>query len=378
MEIEIAADRIDDPADLIDHLEPVLGTAELVEIRELPGGNANDTLYLGWNDETYVLRIPPAASPAPALLSGTDREASALAAVAETDVPAPALQHRCGDPSVLGKAFLVTEHLPGDVLDGAVPAHLDAPAARDGLVEAIVAALARLHASDPPAAFADDPRTAGRYLDSRLEVFRRQLAWAEEVTADTRRVDALHSLLDRLAEERPDRSAPATFVHGDFKPDNILVGPGPEAEVAGVLDWEMAGRGDPLADLGWLLSFWSDPGDPSFVTAAFRDRYADHEYFPLVEVYADEYGAFAAHPDTPDRGDVVARYEARSGREYRHDRFYRALAALKLAVICEGFYRAYLEDPASAKETYPAMELLPFVLGEQGHRTLDGDVPLRG
>lgn len=378
MEVDVATDRIEDPAALVEHLQPILGPVERVEIGELGGGNANDTLSLRWDDAAYVLRIPPESSPAPEILTGLAREAAGLSAVDGTGVFAPTLTYHCGDPSILGAEFLVAERLEGDVLDGEVPDRFDDSASRDRLVDAIVDALAAIHGTDPPAAFTEDPQTAGGYLEAQLDAFRRQLAWAEERTADVRRVESLHALLARLREARPERPTDARLVHGDFKPDNLLVAPGDEAELAGVLDWEMAGRGDPLADLGWLLSFWSDPADPSFLPEDFRERYGDHEQFPVVELYLSAYGAFTGHPDTPDRGAVVDRYEARTGREYRHDRFYRALGAAKLAVICEGFFRSYLEDPGNAKPSYPAMELLPFVLAEQGHRTLDGDVPLRG
>lgn len=39
------------------------------------------------------------------------------------------------------------------------------------------------------------------------------------------------------------------LVHGDFRNGNILVGPD---GLRGVLDWELAHQGNPLADLGWL------------------------------------------------------------------------------------------------------------------------------
>lgn len=378
MEIEATADRVDDAAGLADHLAGVLGPAERAEIRELAGGNANETLELRWDDDAYVVRIPPAVSPAPELLAAMDREAAALSAVAGTDVPAPAVCHHCTDTSVLGEEFLVLEHLEGEVLEGELPARFDAPGTREAIVRGIVDALAALHAADPPAAFADDPATPGEYLEAQLGTFRRQLEWAEEVTADARRVEGLAGLLDRLDDRRPDSAGDAAFVHGDFKPDNVLVAPGDSPAIAGVLDWEMAGRGDPLADLGWLLSYWSHPDDPSYVTPAFRERYGDHDLFPVAEVFHEEYTAFTTHPDTPGRGAIVDRYESLTGRTYRHDQFYRALGAAKLAVICEGFFRVFREHPSAAKDSYPAMEVLPFVLAEQGHLTLDGEVPLRG
>lgn len=377
MELSVHTDHLEDGGALVGHLEPVLGTPERVEIDDLGGGNANETVHLRWDDDEYVLRIPAEAELAPAMLADLERERAALAAVGDAPVPAPAIHHHSTDPPGLGQEFLALDFIDGTVPETTLPEGLDTPAARERLVDDVIEALAAIHQVEIPAEFADDPATPGASLADELETFRAQLAWAEERTAERRQVDRLHDLLDRLEARRPDREgAAATLVHGDFKPDNWLIGPDSDGPLRGVLDWEMAGRGDPLADLGWLLSYWSDAADPPLITEELRERYADHDFFPILEVFVDEYGAFTAHPDTPDRADLVARYEAETGREYRHDEFYRALGAAKLAVIGEGFFRAYLAGTA-AKDSYPAMELIPFVLAEQGHQVLDGERPLR-
>ena len=36
---------------------------------------------------------------------------------------------------------------------------------------------------------------------------------------------------------------------------------GPDGELRAVLDWELATLGDTLADVGWLLSSWLEPGE---------------------------------------------------------------------------------------------------------------------
>jgi ribosomal peptide maturation radical SAM protein 1 len=45
--------------------------------------------------------------------------------------------------------------------------------------------------------------------------------------------------------------APSTLLHGDFKPDNILVRHGPGS--VRLIDWELCGMGDPAYDLGQAL-----------------------------------------------------------------------------------------------------------------------------
>lgn len=379
MNVQAHADRVGDGTALAGELESVFGPAESVEIRELPGGNANDTLLVRWDDERYVVRVPPVSTPAPELLGDVGREHAALRAVADSPVPAPRVHHRCRDTDVVGDEFFVMEYLDGEVVEDRVPDRFDTPGAREALVDETVTALAELHDVDVPDVFDDDPTTPEAYLEAELGRYRDQLEWAEERTTAERRVDGLHELVGRLEDRLPDRPRSSTaFVHGDYKPDNLLFGPGETVELTGVLDWELAGRGDPLADLGWLLSYWTDPTDPSFLTDEVRARYRDHDYFEMLRVFVEDYSGFTGHPDTPRRGDVVDRYEAATGRQYRHDRFYRALGTLKLGVICEGFFRSYLEDAPDAKPTYPVMEMVPFVLAEQGRQILNGEVPLRG
>ena len=64
---------------------------------------------------------------------------------------------------------------------------------------------------------------------------------------------------DWSLSHRPEPVA-ATLVHGDFKLDNVIIDP-VSARVRVLVDWEMATVGDPRADLGYLLSFWPEPGE---------------------------------------------------------------------------------------------------------------------
>ena len=69
---------------------------------------------------------------------------------------------------------------------------------------------------------------------------------------------ALELGLRRLGETRPDHG-PDTVVHGDFRVGNLLI----EGDrLTAVLDWELAHRGDPAEDLGWLCGrAWRFGGD---------------------------------------------------------------------------------------------------------------------
>jgi len=76
--------------------------------------------------------------------------------------------------------------------------------------------------------------------------------------------------------------------------------------------------GDPLADVGLLLVYWSDPDDAGARTDAMVTP------------------AATAHEGFPRRREVVELYAARSGRDVSALPWYQAFGFFKLAVVCAG------------------------------------------
>ena len=76
-------------------------------------------------------------------------------------------------------------------------------------------------------------------------------------------------LVDALA------SSPHTFVHSNWKPDNL--GTDDKGRTV-VLDWEQPGRGAPLSDLAWYLAINCRrlPQPKEAAIAAYRDALAGH------------------------------------------------------------------------------------------------------
>jgi len=72
-----------------------------------------------------------------------------------------------------------------------------------------------------------------------------------------KQMDALESNWQNLL--RFCEGIPSTLAHGDFRPKNVHVKQSPTGDVLYTMDWEMAGWGNPLADLAPSRGLSSDP-----------------------------------------------------------------------------------------------------------------------
>jgi aminoglycoside phosphotransferase (APT) family kinase protein len=123
-------------------------------------------------------------------------------------------------------------------------------------------------------------------------------------------------------EARMPEQVGATVVHGDYRLGNMLVGR--DARVAALLDWELCTLGDPMADVGYVMNNWAQPGegDATMRGAALAPTMA---------------GGF------PDREAFLERYVELTGRDVRQVDYYRAFQYWRLAAIIEGVLARYLK-----------------------------------
>jgi aminoglycoside phosphotransferase (APT) family kinase protein len=290
-------------------------------VEPIGDGHSNATFLVARGEGQLVVRRPP-RGPLPPSAHDVLREARVLRAL-EGSVPVPRVLAVCADPGVIGAPFYVMERVAGGVVTDAVPAALDDPAGRRGLGEALVDALVALHSVDWRAAGLEGFGRPEGYLDRQLARFTG--LWARNRTRALPAVDRVGAW---LAANRP-AGAAATIVHGDFRLGNVMVAPHPPARIVALLDWEMSTIGDPLADLGYLCTFWVDPDDPP---AGIFEQHA-----------------ITRQPGFPTRAELVARYEAASGRAANDIGWYEALALWKIIVFMEGNHRRALagtvDDP---------------------------------
>jgi aminoglycoside phosphotransferase (APT) family kinase protein len=271
-------------------------------------GHSNVTFKLSTG---VVLRRPP-RGPLPPSAHDVLREAWLLRALQATIVRTPKVLASCEDPSVIGAPFFVMEFVGGDVITDSLPPALDSPAQRANVAWELIDSLVEVHAVDWTAAGLTDFGRPSGYLERQLRRFKG--LWEHNRTREVPEIDEVAAWLAANMPESP----PATIVHGDYRVGNTIFANGAPARLVAILDWEMATIGDPLADLGYMLTHWRQPDDPPV-------PFSLHELTKL--------------PGFPTRAEVVSRYEERSGRSMTALPFYMTLALWKAAVFMEGNYR---------------------------------------
>lgn len=290
------------------------GAGPIERAAPLGGGTQNILLRFHRGGQDYVLRRPP-RKPRPESDEVMRREMKVLAALAGSPVPHPRFIAGEGDPAILGTAFYLMAPVDGfNPTQGLPPLHAGDPAIRRRMGEAMVDALVALAAIEVEAAGLSDFGKVEGWIERQVPRWRGQLdgyakfdGWpGYDGLPD---VDAICTWLDT---HRP-KTMRAGLIHGDYHLANVMFAPD-RPELAAVVDWELASRGDPLLDLGWLTATWRDPDE------------------------AVQHVAVTPWEGFPSLGDIVERYLAATGRTAAEARWYSVLAPFKLGAILEGSY----------------------------------------
>jgi aminoglycoside phosphotransferase (APT) family kinase protein len=321
----VAAPRGIDTAPLTAWLEQHLaGLRPPLSFVRVGEGQSNLTFRLeDAAGRTVVLRRPPLGE---ILASAHDmgREHRILTGLSAAGARVPRPLAFCDDPAVTGAPFYVMEHVDGRILTKVSVAEGLEPSARAAAGRSLVETLVELQAVDLDAAGLADFRRPESLAGRQLRRWTRQ--WEASKTAELPLVDEVAALLAaRLPEERE-----SVLVHGDYRLDNaVFSGAG---EVMAVLDWELCTIGDPLADVGLMLAYWAELGQAAGGPAAlFREPVTEVAGFPTATQLADDYGRV-------------------SGRSVEALPFWVAFAYWKIAVIVEGVYRRWLNDPDNGSD----------------------------
>ncbi len=281
-------------------------------IRQFPGGHSNLTYLLEAGGREYVLRRPPLGPVAPKA-HDMAREYNVLAALHPFFPQAPRVFLLCDDPGVIGAVFFVMERRCGLVLRREIPAaYAGDPGFGRRVSEAFVDCLAALHAVDVNRVALGRP--AG-FLQRQVN------GWAERFErAQTEALPQMEKLIRWLRDRLPESPAP-TLVHNDYKLDNMMLDSNDPGRVEAVLDWEMATVGDPLVDLGCVMCYWPEAGDPP--------------------VRREALSSITTLPGWFTRAQLVERYTRITGRDVSGLGYYEVFGIFKIAVVLQQIYFRY-------------------------------------
>ena len=277
----------------------------------IAGGRSNLTFRVtDTAGGAWVLRRPPLGHVL-ATAHDMSREHRIISALAPTDVPVAPVVGLCTDETVNGAPFYVMDFVDGIVVRDASVGNQLTVEQRAAAGRSIAATLAKIHAVDPDAVGLGELGRKEGYIARQLKRWNGQFEQAA-----TREVPEVIEAYERLLTQIPEQGQ-AAIVHGDYRLDNCMIDD--SGEVIAVLDWEICTLGDPLADLGVLMVYWTEASDPIAALA----------------------GSATTLDGFPTRAELVQAYQDAGGRPVGNIDYYVAFGYWKLACILEGVYARY-------------------------------------
>jgi aminoglycoside phosphotransferase (APT) family kinase protein len=291
---------------------------EISAVTPLSTGHSNETYLLEGIDQ--ILRLPPSGTP---LLDSLDmaRQFQVYAVLGRLPgaPPVPRVIYYCGDAGILGAPFYLVERVAGMPFGDYAPSDWVVEASerlRHELSHQYVRAIASLSRLPPL-------DVLGSIVPPSAECMR----WQQLAHAGGH--ERLVALIERLMNVEPPRSGIPALIHGDPKLSNMLWLDG---KLQGVLDWELALNGEPLTDLGYMLTFFASRSHAAGIG------------FDLAGMW--------------DRDRVIAEWENVSGRPARGIEWFEAAAAAKItAITVYGYHLAKTGQVADSR----MLTWLPFI-----------------
>lgn len=291
-----------------------------LSVKPLTGGQSNPTFLLTSGQQRYVLRKKP---PGPLLPSAhaVDREYRVMQALQSSDVPVPKLFVFSEDVDVVGTPFYIMEYLDGRVIvDQSLPALSKED--RTLVYRDMNRVIAALHTVDYAQVGLDTFGKPGNY-------FGRQIArWSRQYKeANTEDIAELHALIDWLPANIP-AGEQTSIVHGDYRLDNLVLHP-TEPRAIGLLDWELATLGHPLADFAYHCMSWHIP----------------------ATLWRGIGGLDLAALGIPDEAQYLKQYSEATGLDgAEHWDFYIAYNLFRMAAILQGIARRAADGTAASSD----------------------------
>jgi aminoglycoside phosphotransferase (APT) family kinase protein len=217
---------------------------------------------------------------------------------------------------LLGSCFYIMGHIDGWTPMGQLPPPFDhEPQLRAAMAHELVDAIALLGQVDWRAAGLEGFGKPEGFLERQVDRWLAHLAKIQ-----FRDLPGLTEAAEWLRKHTPRHFTPG-IIHGDYQFANVMFHHGNKANLAAIVDWEMATIGDPLLDLAWILMTWPDPDE---------ERNTG---------YVDFTGM-------PSRDELMHRYASSSGLPVDAMDYYIVLARFKMACVLEAGYARYVQGGA--------------------------------
>ena len=327
------------------------GTGPVVAVEQLTGGSQNNIFRMRRAGGEFVLRRPPRH-----LRKNSNdtmlREARVLAALAGSEVAHPAFYAACDDLGVIGTCFYVMAPIDGITPMGPLTGKWASdPSWTRQLGFELVDGAAKLGAVDPFAVGLGDFGKPDQWAERQVSRWRSQLDGYSQLEGyDGPEIDGVDRVGDWLEQHRPAESdIRIGIIHGDYQMANVMMA-NDEPRLAAIVDWELSTIGDPLLDLCWLLTVWTEPGDPPGKSAEFQPFEFDV---------------------MPSRAELAARYAEVSGRDIAPLMpWFFTLACYKLGILLEGTHAVGVCGAGAEGDRRRAAQLHAVAVrqGEPTHR----------
>jgi aminoglycoside phosphotransferase (APT) family kinase protein len=300
-----------------------------ISIKQFSGGYSNLTYSIQAGNHEYVLRRPPFGANIKSA-HDMEREFTVLTKLHEAGfTKVPDAVHLCIDENVMGVKFYLMKRVEGVILRNRLPKDIEVGEETfRSLSKATIDQLAKLHQIDIHSSGLDALGKPDGYVQRQVK------GWIKRYSnSQTDDITSMNEVAEWMQKNIPTTTS-TSFIHNDFKYDNLVLNPNDLTDIVAILDWEMATVGDPLMDLGTTLAYWAEASDPDALKP-----------FNLTWM-----------PGNFTRKEVVEYYQQQSGIPIDNIVFYYAFGAFKVGVICQQIYYRYKQgltkDPRFASLIY--------------------------
>lgn len=285
------------------------------QLTQYSGGASNWTYRLEYANADLILRRPPKGTKAKGA-HDMGREFKIQSLLKPVFPEVPTLVGHCADESIIGSEFYVMHRIPGIIARKHFPrgVQLNPQQARQ-LCTNFLDKLIELHQVDLDSSGLQTLSKGPGYTRRQLE------GWNSRYDkAKTWNVSSFKKVRNWLQANCPD-DVGLCMIHNDWRLDNVVLDPSDPTRIIGALDWELATVGDPLMDLGSVITYWVQ-GDDHFLMKMLQRQPS-------------------SLPGMMTRQEMVDYYLNKTGIHTNNWTFYEVFGLFRLAVIAQQIYYRY-------------------------------------